>query len=139
MTTPTVDAVGTATSYDFSAGSNQSHTCGGSNRVLYFQLAFDRGGGSSHGTGVTYNGVSMTLKGGAGFTSGNVNGGGNNYCEVWELVNPDTGSHSIAWTANDGNARVSGDSVSFQDVDQTTPTGSVATYGPSNSASPSVT
>ena len=69
-----------------------SHTCSGANRVLYVGCF---GGGLTGGdqgddsiTGVTYNGVSMTLVGKTINT-------GDRYVYLWELVNPASGANDI--------------------------------------------
>ncbi len=67
-------------------------------------------------------------------------GGTESHCsEIWELKNIPTGAKTIAWTANDANATVYGESFSWQDVDQTTPTGTVSFLENDNSAAPIVT
>lgn len=64
-----------------------SHTCSGSNRILHVGAANDTG---DFITGVTYNGVSMTLIAKVQI------GSGVSWKYLYELINPASGAHSVS-------------------------------------------
>lgn len=78
----------------FPGGGSQSvsHTCSGVNRILW-AIVYDESFTSnvSNITSVTYNGVTMTLAN-SSYTSGQYG------VSAWYLVNPPTGSHTLATT-----------------------------------------
>ena len=91
-----------------------SHTCTGSNRVLYVLVTTD----NIVPTGVTYAGTSMTLKVDAdGGTSGNAS--------IWELINPDTGANNIVVTVSPNDEIVAG-GISYTEANQAVATGDTA-------------
>ena len=92
-----------AIAFDSSAsgGSSWSHTCNGSNRILFVTTTSDSSGGV---TGVTYNGVSMTLEFGGG------------YHKIWKLINPASGANTVSIT-HSGSAQ--GVSSSYTGVSST--------------------
>lgn len=99
-----------------SASGSWNHTVGtGSDRVLI--VFFSRSGYDSDLT-VTYNGTAMTLAAKTTSPFG---------AFVYYLVNPDSGTHSIAWTATVGRATI-GSAMSVTGAAQT------STIGASNSA-----
>lgn len=64
---------------------------------------------------VTYNGVSLTKA---------INDGDNDMnTEIWRLVNPDTGSHTVVVTLNSGADRCVATAISLGNVNQVTPFG----------------
>lgn len=86
-------------------------------------------------TGVTYNGVAMTLvkeEHETTFSAG--------YNSLWILKAPATGAHNVVITFSASSLRVSGGAVSFTGVDQTTPQSNAASaQGASTSSSTTVT
>lgn len=90
-----------------------SHTCTGSNRYLVVGVSMLSVGGSSV-TGITYNGVAMTLIGAIASVSGAVRS------EMWGLIAPATGSNTIAVTLS-GSLDSTAGATSFQGVHQTSP------------------
>jgi hypothetical protein len=142
------DAVGPSAGGDAAAltvGSNITrtwiHTCSGTNRAVFVGIAVGVAVNDVDSSvtinGVTYGGVAMTFIGRR--HSGDSNAG---YTELWVLVNPATGAQNVVVTYTDagsiGLATIEEGSVSFTDVDQTTPyDGYVTAAG--NSAAPSLT
>lgn len=96
-----------------------SHTVGTqSNRLLMVQIVtYDP---SYNVTAVTYNGSSLTQL-------SETPCGGATSCrnEVWYLVNPPSGTHTITATTSNS-ARLTGAAISFYNVNQTTPFGTPA-------------
>lgn len=91
-----------------------SHTCTGSNLIL-FVFAENQPNGSPV-TGVTYNGVAMTQIGST------LNSGGNSAANLWYLIAPATGTHTVTMSASGGfGGNFEGVSASYTGVDQTTP------------------
>jgi len=119
-----VDAVTSGTS---SGSPTVSHTCSGSDRVLYVLIAerYD-----TALTGVTYNGVALT-------SIHQANNGNLSTTNVWRLIAPASGannvvisqsaSHDLAYTI-----------LSVTGADQSTPEGTLVS-GTANSTSPSKT
>lgn len=112
---PTYDATSTKGYESSIAGSTSSwsHTCTGSNRVLVVGVSMLSAAGSSV-SGITYNGVAMTLIRAKASAVGAVR------VELWRLINPASGANTIAVTLSTGLDRVCS-AVSFADADQTTP------------------
>lgn len=117
----TFDAVGPSAAGQGTAGVTSitwSHTCTGTN--LYVIVGASRGGASTTLT-ATFGGVTMTQLGtvaSGGGTDGSV--------YLFGLVNPPAGASTVLVTA--GAARdLSGGSISFAGVDQTTPAGTAVT------------
>lgn len=99
-----------------STGTTLSHTCSGSDRVLYVAIAFDTyGGGSPTISGITYNGVAMAPVDDAG------GGGAGRRIYVYRLTAPATGVNDIiiTWPSTAIQAWVA--SISLTGADQTTP------------------
>jgi hypothetical protein len=71
-----------------------SHTCTGSDRLLLVEIAMEsNGGGAGTVTALTYNGAALSLIARhVGASSGDLNH------ELWGLVSPDTGTHTILVT-----------------------------------------
>jgi len=91
---------------------SQSHTCSGSNRILFVGVnAIDTP--YNQITGVTYNGVSMTLIDSRFKAS-------DRGTYLYRLIAPATGANNITVSASSG-TRFSLDGISFTGVDQTTP------------------
>lgn len=91
------DAAGTL---NFGATTTFTHVCGASATVL---LVFTRAIVAGIPTAVTYNGVAMTQI--------NSNSLGTNFDQMWYLVSPTVGSHSVSLTTGGGN--ISAMSVSY--------------------------
>lgn len=106
-------------------GPSWSHTCSGSNRLLIVATADWVGGDTDTTTGITYNGVALTkLTASKAFNTAR--------SQLWYLVNPASGAHTIAVTSSAGMAFIAS---SYTGVDQSTPLGTpVANTG--NSATP---
>lgn len=123
-----VDAVtngtgGTVTSITY------SHTCSGENRYL---LVFVRGGGGEGNrvTGITYNGVAMSLIGVANYGEAMI---------VYGLVNPATGAHNVVVSFSSSSYAQSG-CISYTGVHQTSSIdGTVQTYAPTSVSSVTAT
>ena len=89
------------------------------------------GGGARTISGITYNGVALTL------LASQVNGGvAGRTQEVWYLLNPDTGTHTIAVTGTGSAADKQGIGVSLLNAAQSAPSTSSA---PGDSSTPAVT
>lgn len=111
--------------YKTASGSyNWSHTCTGTERCLVVGVAMLSVAGSSV-SGITYNGVALTRIGFVASVSGAIRS------ELWRLIAPATGAHSIAVTLSaslDSAACAS----SFTGVNQTTPTEAANTASATN-------
>ena len=105
-----------------------AHTCAGANGLITVPVQI-KNNGSQTVTGVTYNGVALTLKAA-------VNNGTNIRSELWYLVAPATGANNIVITAS-ASTRFTGGGISFNGADQTTPLGTAAT-ATGNDTAPSV-
>jgi hypothetical protein len=129
----TIDAVGPSSAGTAAASTtlSWSHTCSGTDRLLTVGLSVGRGQNTMV-SGATYDGVSMTE---AGLVfSNNQNDG---YIQLFYLVNPPTGAHTVLATCDISRDLVAG-SVSFTGVDQTTPVSNIVTsFG--SSAPPNIT
>lgn len=109
-----------------------SHTCSGSDRILFVisarQTAFTI-------TGITYNSVAMTQVGTKATSYGNT-------IELWYLVAPATGANNVVISVNSA-CNVTGGAISFTGASQTGQPDASATGGDPTSAvssySPSVT
>ena len=96
-----------------------SVTSGGSNLAAFAVIAFDGTVGSAI-TSVTYGGRSMTSCGAAGTVEVSSSSSYEN-AQVFYLVNPPTGSNTLAITGNSFVAEIIPNLVSFTGVNQTTP------------------
>ena len=86
-----------------------AHTCTGSNLILIVGLTEE---GTYSVTGITYNGVAMTLgKGGTG-------GAGYGRPDLWYLINPATGANNVVITHSTTTNRLTGVSVSYTGAKQ---------------------
>jgi hypothetical protein len=98
-----------------------SHTCSGPNRLLFVGFGF-RGDAAITLSGITYNGVALTKI--------RSDSSGPSVSEIWYLVAPPTGAHSIVVTlAADISSqfgRGGAGAISFNGVDQTNPLDSQA-------------
>lgn len=97
-----------------------SHTCTGSNLILWVGTAQNVDNGTDHITGVTYNSVAMSAKGN---TNSN---GGSHRSKLWVLLGPATGANNIVITSNNTTG-ITGLAVSYTGVkqSQTIPEGSL--------------
>lgn len=94
-----------------------SHTCTGSN--LYLVVLLPHWANGNTVSGVTYNGVAMSLLARSSLS------GSNDRSEIWGLANPATGSHTVAVTGANCYGTIG--AASFTGIDQTTSTGTAAT------------
>lgn len=109
------DASATASSNP-TAGSPQtfSHTCSGTNRILFVGMMVRGGTPAVTVTGVTYAGVSMTQVGtGVNYDSTNSRN------QIWYLVNPATGANTVSVSVSGNSGPVSSYSVSYTGASQT--------------------
>jgi hypothetical protein len=135
----TVSAFATAPAFDAASSLNQttatspwswSHTCTGSDLILLVGVSYWWSSTPNEVTGITYNSVALTRVGGVTNTSSNRS------MELWRLVSPATGSHtiSVSWT----NSMVGvGGAQSWTGVHQTSPLGTFAS-GTGGGTTPSV-
>lgn len=98
----------TAVSTSATASLSFSHTCSGTDRILFVLTCAN--GAAFTTTGVTYNGAAMTVA-----TSLRVGAGPIQY--IWYLINPDSGSNTVSIT-NSGSV-TAGSAISFNGVSQT--------------------
>lgn len=77
-----------------------SHTCTGSNGILYVWV-FGSGGGTGSITGVKYNNVSMSTVTG---TWNDIQCPSDRYCTLFYLLGPSTGANNIVVTNNNADA-----------------------------------
>lgn len=113
-----------ASNAQYTAGSGGtltwSHTCTGTNLVLWVSATISTGGNSTI-TGITYNGVAMTEVSGSPINSTSIETSG------WILIAPATGTHNIVATINAFDNNFSCVAASYTGVHQTTATGTPAT------------
>ncbi len=112
-----ITANGTATSSQATSVTSLtwSHTVAtGSNRALFVTLAIDGLGPGVNG--VTYGGVALTQ---VGRTTGN------HAVEIWRLLSPAAGSADVVVSLG-GATDIKGGAVTYNGVEQTTPTGTYA-------------
>lgn len=122
-----------AIAYDATAGATNSgttsltysHTCTGSNLILFVGVADNSNAAAGSTTGVTYNGSAMTL------VTSRAASGGKNY--LFYLVNPSTGSNSVVITRSNGTNTLVGLSTSYTGAAQT---GQPDSFGTAQGASP---
>ena len=100
-----------ATSFVQNSGTSATvaHTCTGTNLILMVNAVNTSGNFSF--TGMTYNGVSMTL------VSSIFNATTGYYVSLWYLINPSTGTHNIVATTS-GNNSVSIGGISYTGAKQ---------------------
>jgi hypothetical protein len=89
-----------------------SHTCSGSDRILFVGVGDYNG---DFVTGVTYAGVSMTLIAKQGYNSNT------NYEYLYYLVAPATGANNVVISRSTSSGWCVGDSASYTGVKQTSP------------------
>lgn len=126
-----VDATSTSSGAD-SSSHTWSHTVtsSGADRLLVVGVSFLDAPAATDVTSVTFNGDSLT-------EVGSVSQSSNCTAQIWRLVNPDTGTHTISVSFNQS-AKARCGAVSYLNVNQSTPTGSFFSASGLNS-SPSVT
>jgi hypothetical protein len=90
-----------------------SHTCTGSNLILFVHFQGDAIGGADDITGVTYNGTSLTLALKTGL-------GNNRFSYVYYLLSPSTGAHNVVISCT-ANHYIIGTAASYTGAAQTTP------------------
>lgn len=117
-----------------STSSAFSVTAAGSNRCAFALIGFNNVTGLSV-TSVTYGGIAMTA---AGTPAHNVTS--HAYTAIYYLVNPPTGSNTLAVTCSGSTVEIYVNLVSFTGVDQTTPVRAASyTTATGSSAAPAVT
>lgn len=110
-----------------------NHTCSGSNRLLIVGVGMG-GATASVTTSVTYNSVGMTSMGQV--LSDNQTDG---WVEMFYLIAPSTGTNQVVYTCSHSRD-LTGGSLSYTGVDQTTPVVNTATaFGASTTPSVNVT
>lgn len=107
-----LDNVSAQTRFLVASSGTTSHTCNGTNRLLYVTAITSDGQTVS---GITYNGVSMTLIGTGGLD------GANRRATTYYLVNPTSGANNIVTTLSGSSASLVVYSASYTNVDQTSP------------------
>jgi hypothetical protein len=123
-TSSSFDITGTGIAIDATSSSAEqtssslswSHTTSGSDRYLLVEIAMEsNGGGAGQVTALTYNGASLTrLARHVGASSGDLNH------ELWGLVSPDTGTHTISATL-DQSVVNAGEAISLTGVSPARP------------------
>jgi len=111
-----------------------SHTTGsGSNRIMIVGVSVKFTAGTEHVLSVSYGSQSLT------FLRGD-NSSGSVRSEIWYLVGPNTGTHTVTVTLST-NQKAAGGSVTYSGVSQTAPvvSNSAGGSGTSNSPSQSIT
>lgn len=124
----TIDAITTASTENSGASITWAHTVAGTNRGLLVSVS---GTSQAAASGVTYNGVAMTN---VGHTQEPTTG---KRVSIWKLIAPATGTNNIVVSFASPVAAVCG-AISFQNVHQTTLTGTYAS-ATGNSSAPAVT
>lgn len=122
-----VDAVSNSGYQAAASTYSWNHTCTGANGFLGVDVSLLSVAGTIV-TGITYNGVALTLIGVKSSISGACR------VECWRLVNPATGTHSIAVTLSAGIASA-GTAVSYANVNQSSPVESFASAQATNTVS----
>lgn len=129
---PTFDAASAGTSGTAVASLTYAHTCSGSNRLLFVVVGYgDTPANAYEVTGITYNAVAMTrswVKHGTAWV----------HNEGWYLINPATGANNVIVTFTNSVFQCASGGVSFNGVNQTTPTGTAVTDSKST-GNPTVT
>lgn len=92
-----------------------SHTCSGSDRVLYATVTHEPGSNDVDTVSATYNGVSMDIL----FTDTTTNG--SRHVRVFRLVAPATGTNTLEFTWGGASRQFTGIAASFTGVDQVDP------------------
>ena len=126
MSTPVFDAAGPANQFTNATSLTFSHTCSGSDRILFVGAMLD---GSSPPTGVTYNGVAMTLVDSVSFSWGAKNQ------SLWRLIAPATGANNVVISRASA-SNIFGTSLSLTNVDSTTPLGTSVTGAENDGSTP---
>jgi hypothetical protein len=132
--TVVVDSVGPSSSGASVASASTlswSHTVAGSNTLLTASVAVGVDG-DNRTLAVTYNGVPMTSA-----AKVHSNNQANGFVQLFYLVAPAAGTHTVQVTMTGGTASMEAGSISFSGVNQTTPVKNIATsFG--NSTTPAV-
>src|SRR5262245_48032025 len=101
-----------------------THTVGGgNNRLLVVGVATEANpiAGNSNVTGITYGGVAMTHVAGGQQIAMDTGVGTENYADLWFMLNPPSGSATVAVSLTGTVADVLGGGVSFDNVRQQSP------------------
>lgn len=111
------------TSYDGTTSYTYSHTCSGTDRILWV-------GVTTHTTktvnGVTYNGVSLTKA---------VDKTDGAYISLWYLIAPATGANNVVISTTSGLGRMNSDCASYTGASQTGQPDATNTGGPTTTGS----
>lgn len=117
--------------YDSAGPATLSLVCGGANRCLFVSVSWCDYGGTVTISAITFNGVAMTLVKADDNTLGI-------RLATYKLLNPPTGANTLSVTFS-GVTFGTAEADAWQDVDQTTPNGSVTTSYSTTNATPSTT
>jgi hypothetical protein len=105
------------------------HTCSGTNRILFVALNLNN---TAVGiTSVTYNGVSMT-------NIDNITSGSSIRTLLYYLINPTSGTNTVAMTTNNGNIVIEGVAASYTGASQFSQPDASAQAGNTNTVNISV-
>lgn len=121
------------TGANIATSGNFSHSCSGSNRVLYVFFHYWMSDSSREVSSVTYNGVALTR------VAKSARSSDNDGMEIWRLVAPATGANNVAYSVSGAgtvNGRVT--AISVTDAHQTIPESTTPTTGTGQSTSPSI-
>lgn len=103
---------------------NVTHTCTGSDRVLYGIIMSDDT--TDHTPSATYNSVAMTQIAEVAYDGG---ANGSQYVVVFRLIAPATGANTLAFSGMTGAANKAWVAFSVTGAHQTTPEGTIQTVG----------
>lgn len=106
-----------------------SHTCSGTDRLLV--VGTTHANGASSLTGITYNGVAMTMIAQQAGLANLINSA------LFYMINPPSGTHTITISGGGGSPTIWGAAASFTNADQTTQPDSFA-QGQAQSGNPSL-
>jgi hypothetical protein len=128
----TLDATSGTTASN--ANATWSHTVSGTDRLLLVGVALEMDAPSHTVSGVTYDGVALTVVTALHYTTSSARG------EIWRLIAPNIGTHNIVvtFTSITGDLQAALGAVSVTGVHQTTPLGTPAS-NTGNTANASIT
>lgn len=119
MSSPIFDAIAPQFDIGFNDPVTWSHTCTGTNLVLYVFVS-PSFSNTPVPTGVTYNGVAMTALPSSP-TTGDLQG---DKLWGWYMINPPTGAHTVSVSMSPQSQYLTAFSISYTNQDQVTPFGS---------------
>jgi hypothetical protein len=110
-----------------------SVTVGAGDNALFIQESALSGSGAYAPSGITYNGVSLTMVPSSSIVSTDIE------TSLWYLVNPPTGSHTLVVTYGSYAQNVAAGALPMSGVNTASPIGTAATAGSSSSLNVAVT